>query len=336
MEKKQKTHRVLSEQNAYLLQSLLTEPTGTGISGTSGATATGAVVKGQQTCGKTGTADNQEITWFCGFTPYYSGAMYFAYDEKDAKAPGSGTVARRWGGIMNKVHEGLSSARFDKPSGLVNAAICKDSGLLANELCNQDPRGNRAYSEIFVSGTVPSKTCETHIKLKICKDSGKIANEFCANVEEKVFITRPNRDTDTSWHNVPDAQYMAPTENCSTHTKPVDTVKPVITLTGITKDIIEIKVNGKFNLPVATAKDDIDGDITKNIKTEIKKDGKVVTKIDTTKVGTYIITYTVQDAAGNIGTKSITVKIVTQTAGDSTTNTVTNTTKPTTNTTTKK
>lgn len=332
MEKKQETHRVLSEQNAYILQSLLTEPTGTGISGTAGATATRARVKGQQTCGKTGTADDTLITWFCGFTPYYSGAMYFAYDGKDAKAPRSGEVAGRWGNIMNKVHEGLESAKFDKPSGLVNAVICKDSGLLANELCNQDPRGNRAYSEMFVSGTVPSKTCETHVKLKICKDTGKIANEFCTNVEEKVFITRPNRDTDTSWHNVPDAQYMAPTENCPTHTKPADTVKPVITLTGITKDILEIIVNDKFTLPVATAKDDVDGDITKNIKTEIKKDGKVVAQVDTTKVGTYVITYTVQDAAGNIGTKAITVKIVAKTTGGNTntTNTVTNTTKPTT------
>ena len=260
--------------------------------------------------------------------------MYFAYDGKDAKAPGSGTVAGRWGGIMNKIHEGLESAKFDKPSGLVNAVICKDSGLLANELCNQDPRGNRAYSEMFVSGTVPSKTCETHVKLRICKDTGKIANEFCTNVEEKVFITRPNRDTDTSWHNVPDAQYMAPTETCPTHTKPADTVKPVITLTGITKDIIEIKVNGKLTLPVATAKDDVDGDITKNIKTEIKKDGKVVTQIDTTKVGTYIVTYTVQDAAGNIGTKAITVKIVAETSSGNTN--TTNTVKPTTNTTTTK
>lgn len=332
MKKEQETHRVISEQNAYLMQSLLTEPTGTGISGTSGATATRAKVKGQQTCGKTGTADDTLITWFCGFTPYYSGAMYFAYDQKDAKAPGSSTVAGRWGGIMNKVHEGLESAKFDKPSGIVNAVICKDSGLLANDLCNQDPRGGRTYSEMFVSGTVPSKTCGTHVKLKICKDTGKIANEFCKNVEEKVFITRPNSDTDTSWHNVPDAQYMAPTETCPTHTKPADIVKPVITLTGVTKDTIEIKVNDKFTLPVATAKDDVDGDITKNIKTEIKKDGKVVEKIDTSKAGTYVITYTVQDAAGNIGTKAITVKIVAQTTGGNTnTNTVTNTANPTTN-----
>ena len=337
MKKEQETHRVISEQNAYIMQSLLTEPLGQGKTGSSGATGTGARVNKMQTCGKTGTTDDKTATWFCGFTPYYSGAMFFGFDNPadgkgDSRIPGSGTVARRWGTVMNKIHEGLEAASFNKPSGIVTANICQDSGLLANELCNADQRGNRAYSEMFVAGTVPSKTCETHVKLKICKDTGKIANEFCKNVEEKVFITRPNSATDTSWQKAADAGFMAPTETCSTHTKPVDTVKPVITLTGVTKDIIEIKVNDKFTLPVVTAKDDVDGDITKNIKTEIKKDGKVESKVDTSKVGTYVITYTVQDAAGNIGTKVITVKIVAQTTGGNTnTNTVTNTTKPNTN-----
>ncbi len=337
MKKEQETRRVISEQNAYIMQSLLTEPLGQGKTGSAGATGTGARVNKMQTCGKTGTTNDKTATWFCGFTPYYSGAMFFGYDvpaygKGDKTIPGSGTVARRWGGIMNKIHSDLNAANFEKPSGIVNANICQDSGLLANELCNQDPRGNRVYNEMFVSGTVPSKTCETHVKLKICKDTGKIANEFCQNTEEKVFITRENSDKDTSWQKAADAQYMAPTETCTEHTKPADTIKPVISLTGITKDIIEIKVNDKFTMPTVVAKDETDGDISKNVKTEIKKDGKVVAQIDTTKAGTYVITYTVQDAAGNIGTKAITVKIVAQTTGGNTTNTVTNTTKPTTNT----
>ena len=41
------------------------------------------------------------------------------------QAPGSGTVARRWSGIMTKIHEGLEKKKFEKPSGLVNATICK-------------------------------------------------------------------------------------------------------------------------------------------------------------------------------------------------------------------
>ena len=145
MEKKQERRRVLSEQNAYIVQSLLTEPTGTGLTGAAGATGTGAVVKGQQTCGKTGTTNDKTATWFCGFTPYYSAAMYFGYDNQEIgknQAPGSGTVARRWSGIMTKAHEGLENKKFEKPSGIVNATVCKDSGLLATDTCRED-RKNR-------------------------------------------------------------------------------------------------------------------------------------------------------------------------------------------------
>lgn len=324
LEAKQESHRVLSEQNAWLVQSLLTEPTGTGLTGTQGATGTRANISGMQTCGKTGTTNDTTATWFCGFTPYYTASMYFGFDNpKDGGSgvPGSGTVAGRWGTIMKKIHSGLDSKTFEKPSGLTTAKICKDSGLLATENCEQDPRGSRTYSEYYTKGTAPTKSCECHVKLKICKDSGKIANEFCTNVEEKVFITRPNSDSETSWKQAADAQYMAPTETCNQHTKKADTEKPVITLKNVNKDTLEVKLNAKFSVPEASAKDNVDGDLTKNIKIEIKKDGKVVDKIDTSKVGNYIITYTVEDSSKNVATKTLNVKIIKDTnAGNNTVN----------------
>lgn len=310
MEKKQETHRVLSEQNAWLVKSLLTEPTGTGLTGAEGATGTRARVTGMQTCGKTGTTDDSTYTWFCGFTPYYAASMYFGYDDANISknsAPGSGTVASRWGVIMNKIHKGLDSASFNKPNGIGTARICRDSGMLATAECEADPRGSRAYSEYFAKGTAPTTTCTTHVKLKICKETGKLANEFCKDTEEKVFITRPNSTEDLSWQKAADAQYMAPTENCDKHNASPDTEKPVITVDG--KDTIEINVNSTFTMPKVTAKDNVDGDISDKIKTEIKKDGKTEDKIDTSKAGTYTITYTVEDSAKNVATKTITVKI---------------------------
>lgn len=310
MEKKQETHRVLSEQNAWLVKSLLTEPTGTGLTGAEGATGTRARVTGMQTCGKTGTTDDSTYTWFCGFTPYYAASMYFGYDDANISknsAPGSGTVASRWGVIMNKIHKGLDSASFNKPNGIGTARVCRDSGMLATAECEADPRGSRAYSEYFAKGTAPTTTCTTHVKLKICKETGKLANEFCKDTEEKVFITRPNSTEDLSWQKAADAQYMAPTENCDKHNASPDTEKPVITVDG--KDTIEINVNSTFTMPKVTAKDNVDGDISDKIKTEIKKDGKTEDKIDTSKAGTYTITYTVEDSAKNVATKTITVKI---------------------------
>lgn len=331
MEKKQETHRVLSEQNAWLVKSLLTEPTGTGLTGAEGATGTRARVTGMQTCGKTGTTDDSTYTWFCGFTPYYSASMYFGYDDANISknsAPGSGTVASRWGIIMNKIHKGLDSASFSKPNGIGTARVCRDSGMLATADCEADPRGSRAYGEYFAKGTAPSKTCTTHVKLKICKETGKLANEFCKDTEEKVFITRPNSTEDLSWQKAADAQYMAPTENCDKHNATPDTEKPVITVDS--KDTIEIDVNSTFTMPKVTANDNIDGDISDKIKTEIKKDGKTEDKIDTSKSGTYTITYTVEDSSKNVTTKTITVKIINNSSDKpdnkpDDTNTITNT-----------
>ena len=68
-----------------------------------------------------------------------------------------------------------------------------------------------------------------------------------------------------------------------------DTEKPVITLKGNSE--ITLNQGDKYNDEGASATDNIDGDITSKIK--------VSGKVDTTKSGTYTITYTVTDKAGN-------------------------------------
>lgn len=68
-----------------------------------------------------------------------------------------------------------------------------------------------------------------------------------------------------------------------------DTVAPVITLNG--DNPMELEVGDAFVDPGATATDDVDGDLT---------DAIVVTgDVDTSVAGTYTVTYTVSDAAGN-------------------------------------
>lgn len=79
---------------------------------------------------------------------------------------------------MKDVHKDLETKRFEKPSGVVSAKICSQSGKFATDKCKN------TYYEYFVNGTVP-KACEGHIELKICKDTGKIATEYCTNTETK-------------------------------------------------------------------------------------------------------------------------------------------------------
>jgi len=80
----------------------------------------------------------------------------------------------------------------------------------------------------------------------------------------------------------------------------VDTTKPIITLTG--ENPVNTFVGDPYNDAGATAKDDVDGDITDKIKT--------VNNIDSTVAGTYTITYTVSDSSGNETAAARTVNVM--------------------------
>lgn len=215
IEEHQETHRVLSEQNAWLLKSLLKEPTGTGLTGASGATGTGARVKGQDTAGKTGTTNDSKAVWFCGFTPYYAAAVWKGYDiEGDGAAGRSGEAARLWGAVMNDVHKNLDNATFEQPDGFTTAVVCSKSGKLVTEACKNDPSGSKAYTEYFVKGSEPKEACDCHVTAKVCNETGKIATDNCKNTTDKVFITRESGNS--AWKSASDAEYMLPTEECDT------------------------------------------------------------------------------------------------------------------------
>lgn len=217
LEPNQETRTVISADNAYILKSILREPVNSGT-----AAGMGVKIQGIDTCGKTGTTDINE-RWFCGFTPYYAAATWYGFDKQEGLSTGN-TAATIWGVVMKKVHTGLESKNFEKTGNIVSATICKDSGLLATALCKNAQGGlNRAYSEIFVKGTAPTKSCTTHVIKRVCiaEDGTKrIATDNCPNAQELVFITRPNSDKDTSWRSAADAKYMLPTETCTIHTEP--------------------------------------------------------------------------------------------------------------------
>jgi hypothetical protein len=77
-----------------------------------------------------------------------------------------------------------------------------------------------------------------------------------------------------------------------------DTTKPVVTLKGASDTTIVL--NSTWTDPGAIAEDDEDGVIT---------DIQVTGTVNVNLTGTYVITYSATDAAGNTGTKSRTVRV---------------------------
>ena len=297
LEPKQETRTVMSKAAAYVVKEILTQPVKSG-------TATNCYISGMSVAAKTGTTNNDYDRWLCGFTPYYTAATWYGYDENETVTGwGTSPASQIWSSVMKQAHTGLTGKTFaqTRPDGVTTAKVCRDSGLRATDICKEDPRGNRTYTEYFVKGTVPTKECDCHVKVEICKETELIANEFCTEKEEKIFITRPNSEKDKSWESAKDAKYMLKIkDNCDKHTEQPDTEKPVIKLNGNTS--ITIKINESFTDPGATATDNKDGDLTNKI---------VVTgTVNTSKAGTYRITYTVEDAAKNkaIATRTVIVK----------------------------
>jgi len=91
-----------------------------------------------------------------------------------------------------------------------------------------------------------------------------------------------------------------------TSCKKEDTTAPVITITGgntMTQSLPATAGGGSFTAPGATATDDEDGDVTGSITVD-------ASGVNPDVKGTYNVTYTVTDAAGNTGSAVLAVTIV--------------------------
>lgn len=223
LETTQETRTVMSKAAAYVVKEILTQPVKSG-------TATFCSIPKMSVAAKTGTTNDNYDRWLCGFTPYYAAATWYGYDINiEVKWSGTNPAGLLWSRVMKPVHEGLSSKYFSntRPDGVVTAKVCKSSGLLATDICEEDPRGDWTYTEYFVKGTVPTEQCNCHVKVDLCADTGLLANEHCPNKESKVYITRQNVDQPDKWNKAKDADYVLTiTDTCAEHTAPPSPVEP--------------------------------------------------------------------------------------------------------------
>ncbi|MPM95300.1 hypothetical protein SDC9_142454 [bioreactor metagenome] len=140
--------------------------------------------------GKTGSSTNFKNLWFCGLTPYYSGAVWI--ENKNNQGIYSSDAAYIMGRIMNEAVKDLPVKDIVAPSGITSSAVDRVSGLLPTELSYRDPRGSQVYTELFIKGTVPTSTDNIHVEAKINKNNGKIASLYTpfSLTVSKVFIKR--------------------------------------------------------------------------------------------------------------------------------------------------
>ena len=206
---------VFSEQTSYImtkmLQNVMNKGTGTSVS----------LRKTVDVAGKTGTAGNDYDRWLVGYTPYYIGAVWYGYSyPKSLSNLAQNPSNKIFDLVMTKLHEGiiaesnetgmpLRSFDDNRPTDIVKATYCMDSGKLMTDACRMDPRGNRADTGYFTVATAPSEYCDTHIIVNYDTTTNAYAHEYTlpGNIKQVSLIREETRAFPTQIY-VVDAQYV--------------------------------------------------------------------------------------------------------------------------------
>ena len=223
LESKQKSKRVFSKEVAYILKSLLTQP----VVGDNG-TATYCKISGVDVAAKTGTTDENYDRWLCGFTPYYTAVTWYGFDQNETiDFNGRNPAGLIWANVMARIHTGLQTARFEKPTRVLSATVCSETGMRATTGCPN------TYTEYFLWFTTPD-TCTKH-KGEELKDEPSNTNtnnnttEIVQGITQDIDAKEPPRTTpptdsrdtmDSSSDNENNSTNTLNTNNSSNTTRP--------------------------------------------------------------------------------------------------------------------
>ena len=140
---------VIKDSTAALLTSAMEDVVNSG-------TGTACRLGNMPVAGKTGTTTSNVDFWFCGFTPYYTCAVWGGYDDNKPYNSDTNFRFRIWKSIMSRIHQNLEPKDFKMPSSVEKKTICSETGKLA--VSGSCP----AITEYFATDTAPTEVCPGH------------------------------------------------------------------------------------------------------------------------------------------------------------------------------
>ncbi len=192
----QKSKKVFSKEVAYILKEILTQP----VLGQNG-TATYCKISGVDVAAKTGTTDENYDRWLCGFTPYYTAVTWYGFDINESinfnQRNPAGLI---WANVMSRIHTGLKSAKFNKPSAITECKICAETGERAREGCSN------TYTEYFLWFTSPD-LCSRHTggEYRESQNNTSIKDnvtEIIKGITDDIDATEPQRTDNITSNNI--------------------------------------------------------------------------------------------------------------------------------------
>lgn len=156
---------------------------------TSGTGTRANLTSGIKCAGKTGTTSQSYDLWFCGMTPYYTASVWFGYDSNVTVNTNNHKVM--WRDIMDKIAimENQDPEKdWDKPDGLVEATVCKITGLKPIDSCP-------TCTDLCDKDHIPTKICKGHMnKIVICTESHMQATNTCPDTVEYTITYNDDGD----------------------------------------------------------------------------------------------------------------------------------------------
>lgn len=146
-----KSSNVWSAGTAYIMSSILSDN-----SARSELFGNSLTVSSQRPVAvKTGTTDDYRDAWTIGYTPSLAIGVWIGNNDnsKMSSVAGSSGAAPIWVSLMRQITAKYPVQQFTKPSTVVSHAVCRGDGALAQK------EGSNTYNEYFLSGTLPTKTC---------------------------------------------------------------------------------------------------------------------------------------------------------------------------------
>ncbi len=189
----QKSEQIVSQKTVDYMNYCLVNATANG----TGYEANLSYSHGITTAGKTGTTTSNKARWYCGFTGYYTAAVWCGFDQPDNIRPlyVNNPSAALFKSVMGPLHKGKSNIALYNSGALKGVTVCLDSGKLATDACKADVRGvTRTAAAAVYSEDYPTEYCDKHVMVDICS-AGGVANEYCHLFAERE--TQPEGDAVT-------------------------------------------------------------------------------------------------------------------------------------------
>jgi penicillin-binding protein 1A len=194
----QDTRQILSKKTVDYMNYCLTNAVNSG-------TGTAAYIKGQNVAGKTGTTGDNKDRWFCGYTDYYTAAVWCGYNIPEViHLTGNvrtNPAARLFKKVMEPLHKGLPAVKLYDSSKMTTVEVCLDSGLKATDACRADMRHsltshstnfqNRVQKAMVYREDRIKEECDVHVLVEYCTDG--VANEYCKHFADAGVVTLTER-----------------------------------------------------------------------------------------------------------------------------------------------